>query len=295
MWAEIDADQIHQAEHAGRRESHGPAHDGVGLLHLQPHIEGQHHRRLYPVGADAVGDEARRVTAGEHRLAEHDIAKRSDVFGGSGTRFRPRHQFQQPHIARRIEEMGDDEIRFQILRHVAHQLGKRNGRGIGGYHRTRLPHGGELAVQRLLDIQLFDHRLDDPVAFAKARQIILDIARRDQPDCLRSHQRRWLHCLESRNGRFGDGIAIRFALFDDIEQLHRNSGIGDMGCNRGSHHSGADHRDRFNRSRHHTASRIVAIPCPPPMHCVARAYLPPSRCKTAAALPVMRAPVAPIG
>ncbi len=44
-----------------------------------------------------------------------------------------------------------------------------------------------------------------------------------------------------------------------------------------------------------TASSRVAMPWPPPMHWVARAYLPPSRFSSEAALPTMRAPVAPSG
>ncbi len=35
---------------------------------------------------------------------------------------------------------------------------------------------GELGVERMLDLQLLDHRLDDPVASVSRVEIVLDIA-----------------------------------------------------------------------------------------------------------------------
>ena len=70
MRAEIDADEVHQAENAGRGKAHRLAHDGIGFLDFQPEIERQHDGGLDPVGADAVGDEARRVVAVDDRFAE---------------------------------------------------------------------------------------------------------------------------------------------------------------------------------------------------------------------------------
>ena len=42
-------------------------------------------------------------------------------------------------------------------------------------------------------------------------------------------------------------------------------------------------------------SNITAIPCPPPMHIVTSAYLPPTRCSSWMALVAIIAPEAPIG
>ena len=42
----------------------------------------------------------------------------------------------------------------------------------------------------------------------------------------------------------------------------------------GAHHAGADHGDFVDRGHHQMRSSTVAMPWPPPMHCVASAYLP---------------------
>ena len=90
-------------------------------------------------------------------------------------------------------------------------------------------------------------------------------------------------------------LRLASARLDDVEQHHVDPGIGDLGRDRGTHHAGANHRDGFDRCHFTRLPKTVAMPWPPPMHCVASAYLPPWRFSTAAALPVMRAPVAPSG
>src|SRR4029077_10538047 len=76
-------------------------------------------------------------------------------------------------------------------------------------------------------------------------------------------------------------------------EVDRHARIGDMGGDRAAHHAGPD--DGGAADFHHTASRIVVIPWPPPMHWLERANFLPSRFRIWAALPVMRAPVAPSG
>src|ERR1019366_6873823 len=78
-----------------------------------------------------------------------------------------------------------------------------------------------------------------------------------------------------------------------VEKVDGDSRIGDLGGNPAAHHAGAD--DRGAANIHHTASRIVVMPWPPPMHWVDSANFLPSRLSSWAALPVIRAPVAPSG
>src|SRR3546814_16195658 len=75
-----------------------------------------HHRALQPEGADAVGDEARRVVAMNDALAKDAVAEN----GYLRDRLRPRllagDQLQQRHVARRVEEVGDGEVAGEALR-----------------------------------------------------------------------------------------------------------------------------------------------------------------------------------
>src|SRR5689334_18191312 len=68
-------------------------------------------------------------------------------------RGRPLHHFQQPHVARRVEEMGDEEVAREALAQPFGQRPQRDGRGIGGEDAARLAHFLKLAVQRLLGVQ----------------------------------------------------------------------------------------------------------------------------------------------
>ncbi len=62
---------------------------------------------------------------------------------------------------------------------------------------------------------------------------------------------------------------IQSALGHDVEKKHLVSGVGHLGGDTRSHDSGAEHRDLVDA--HDTDSRTVAMPWPPPMHCVASA------------------------
>jgi hypothetical protein len=61
-----------------------------------------------PVGADAIGDEARRVRAGTMRLPSFRSTKSARRHGRIGVG--AGHDFHEPHVTRRIEEMGDQEV-----------------------------------------------------------------------------------------------------------------------------------------------------------------------------------------
>ncbi|MEI9984975.1 MAG: hypothetical protein WDN69_18270 [Aliidongia sp.] len=67
-------------------------------------------------------------------------------------------------------------------------------------------------------------------------------------------------------------IALRFVatLRHDVQQDDRDAGIGDMGGDAAAHHAGAEYGGFLDR-HDQTASRMVAMPWPPPMHCVASA------------------------
>ena len=262
MRHQVDADEVEQPEDAGLRHADRRAHGGVGFLHRQPHGEGMVDRGLHPLPADAVGDEAGPIMAVDHGLAEHPVSKGADFGRCLRARRRAAHDLQQPHVARRVEEMGDQEIWGQRRALALQQRRERDGRGVGGDDGARLADAGELRIERALGLGLFDDRLDDPVAIGQQRQAGCEIAGGDQPRRRAAHE--------------GGGIGAQHALHrrrraarDDIQQHHGQAGIGHLRGDAGAHHAGADDRDLGDG--HQTASSTVAMPWPPPMHCVASA------------------------
>ena len=84
--------------------------DGVDLFDIEAIVLRRRHRALDPEGAEPVGDETRCVLAVDDPLAETRVGEVTD----GGERLRPRlgigDHLEQAHVARRIEEMGDQEI-----------------------------------------------------------------------------------------------------------------------------------------------------------------------------------------
>src|SRR5271166_4888959 len=190
--------------------------------------------------------------------------------------------------------MGDHEIFRKTLGQAFRQCGERDRRGVGRHHASGFTHGFDFGVERLLDVEALDHRLDDPVAIGEKTQVIFNVACGHEFGGALAHERRRLGLEQFRHRGFGDGAAVGITLGDDVQQNDGNAGVGDMRRDARAHHPGADDVDLVDVA-HHTASRTVAMPWPPPMHCVASAYLPFSRFNSEAALPRMRAPVAPSG
>ena len=57
-----------------------------------------------------------------------------------------------------------------------------------------------------------------------------------------------------------DRVAIVTLAGGDIEQQHRDTGIGDLCGDPRAHHAGADHADLANSVGHHARSSTVAMP-----------------------------------
>ena len=163
---QVEADQIDQPEYAGLWHADGAAQHRVGLLHRHPALDRRAHGSDQPVGTDAVGDEAGRVVAGHHALAELAVGEVADFRDGLRPGLWPRHHFQEPHVARRVEEVGDEEVPRERLRHAVEQHGGGNGRRVGGDDRALFAHRIDLAIDGLLGVHRLDHRFDDPVRIA---------------------------------------------------------------------------------------------------------------------------------
>ena len=140
----------------------------------------------------------------------------------------------QPHVARRIEEMGDQEVAAQLLGQALRHLVDRQAAGIGGEDRRRREIRGDLLQELELDRHILDDDLDHPVAGRQFRQVILQVADLDLGRIFRQVERRRLHFQQPLQAVLGDAVAhcralegqppglLLFAQFlrDDVE--HKN-------------------------------------------------------------------------
>ena len=180
MRHEVEADEVDQSEDAGLGNAHRPSHDGIGLLDREAAVHRFQHAELQPVDAEAVGDEARAVLAGDNGFTQNDIAEPDDARQDGRVGLGARDDFEQPHVARRIEEMRDEEIPREGIGQAVDEMRERDRRGIRGYRRAGPAHRFDPAIQGLLDVEPFDDDLDDPIAVGHAGEIVLDVADADE-------------------------------------------------------------------------------------------------------------------
>ena len=183
------------------------------------------------------------VLAADDALAQGDVAELGDRGKCVRRGVRTGSDFQQPHVARRIEEMGDQEIAAERLAHAVRQHLQRDGGGVGTDGAAGAAYGFQFAIQRLLDVGAFQHRFDDPVAVGQLAQVVFKVAGLDQPRGTVVHERRGFGLMQSCDRALGQRAAVVGAGGHDIKQHDRHAGIGDLCGDPGTHRTGADDTD----------------------------------------------------
>jgi hypothetical protein len=155
------------------------------------------------------------------------------------------------------------QVGRQLRRGALGQLGERDGGGVRGDDRAGAPRAVDGGEQRALGVRVLDDGLDDPVGVGDEREVARQVARPDAPRGRPRHERRRVAPRQPLQR------PLRAAR-DGVEQHDVEAGVRQVGRDARPHHAGADH-GRPARLGHSTASRTVAMPCPPPMHWVATA------------------------
>ena len=197
--------------------------------------------------ADAVGDEVGRVLGVDHALAE-PLPDEGGHRGGDGRiGVAARDHLEQPHVARRVEEVGDEEARAQPLGQRVGDLVHREAAGVAGEDGVGAQVRGHLLPEQLLlHRHVLDHHLDDPVA-------VLAGAGGRPPGCpprcgrgRRGGRAAAGFCFASASsGAIGSASRVRrlaALLGDDVEEQHPDAGVGQVRRDGRAHDSGAQHR-----------------------------------------------------
>ncbi len=103
----IEPDHIHGSEGSAGCPAHQRAGDGVGFIEGKAKRRGREQREH----ANAVGDKVRRVESTDHSLTKRGGQETLQIIGQLGVRGRHRNDFDQRHVAGRIEEMYAAETR----------------------------------------------------------------------------------------------------------------------------------------------------------------------------------------
>ena len=171
-------------------------------------------------------------------------------------RFRRWNDFQQPHIARRIEEVCSKPRPAELIRKTLRNFRDRKPAGIGGYDGPGFPDGPDFPEQTPFDFQILDDGFNNPIHFGEFLEVVFEVAHGHEPRQRRLHKRGGLgfpRGIESGGGDLITRGRVRVRR-NNIQQITRYTGIGKMRGDAGAHGSGAKNGN-FADALHNAASR----------------------------------------
>jgi hypothetical protein len=236
----VEADDVARAKRRALRAS--DRRPGEGVDDVEPESERLRvmHRRKHGENADAIGDEVRRVLRPDHALAERRREERlQGVEQARGARGLG-DQFHEMHVPRRVEEMHTAEPRAQRGRQRLRQGGDRQPRRIRREHRVWRHVRRDARVQIALPVHPLRDRLDDEIAVLQSSEVLVVVGGLDRSEAVGAGERRGFELAQAveRAARNAAGIAFPRS---EIEQHHRDAGVGEMGGDLRAHHTRAQH------------------------------------------------------
>ena len=109
-------------------------------------------------------------------LPSRSRRKAAEALLGCRLRLGSGDQLDETHRANRIEEVGDDRVLLQPLGHAIKKSDKRNARRIGGDDRPVAPRRFDLGKDRMLDVEVLDHRLANPIAGGQIGELVIEVS-----------------------------------------------------------------------------------------------------------------------
>ncbi len=242
----IQPNQVDQAEGGRLRASHQRTCDGIHLIHAVVVLEDEVHRERTRAEGDAVADEVGRVLAQHDALPHPRLAEVAHERGHFLRGIRRRDDLQQFQIARRVEEVCAEKVFLELLRAPFRNGLDGDARGVGADDGLRLADRVDARHQVLLDLEVFDDRLADPVRLGHGAEVIFQVAELDQRLQIRRHQIGGLG-LDATVPAFNDNFVARClvafgrALRDNVQQRDGHTHVRQVRRDRRAHRPRTDH------------------------------------------------------
>ena len=186
-----------------------------------------------------------RVLRDDDALAEPMIGEPRHAVDDGGIGVRRRDDFEQPQVARRVEEVrarasaaGNPSLRPSASAAIGMPDVFDDDDRAGAAHRV------DAFEQRALDVELLDDRLDDPVGVGERGEVACRSRRSSISDAVSAREER----IRLERARALQPLARDVA--GQVEQQHRNAGIGEV---RGDL--------RAHRARRRARRRIESASC----------------------------------
>ena len=174
--------------------------------------------------------------------------------------FRRGNEFEQAHVARRIKKVRAEPGAAEVVGESFGDFADGQAAGVGGDDGAGLADGFDFAQQGAFEVEIFDDGFDDPVDFGEFFQIIVEVADGDEAGERRIHEGGGLGFFCGIESGGGDFVAYRWRrggwdiCGNDIEQIARDAGVGEVRGDARAHGSGAED-GYFINALHHLTSR----------------------------------------
>ena len=241
------------------------AQDGVHLFHGIIVLDGELGDERSRDHHEAVADEVGRVLGPHRALAQvllHELGHELEDGGVSAWAGDDLHQFE---VAGRVEEVGAQEVLEEVLGAALADEAQRDARGVGADDGVGLAHLLDAGHELLLGLQFLDNGLDDPVGLAHPVEVVLHVAGGDEGQTVFAEQGRGLALLHALDALHDDAVAhLRviegqsLRLFfggqgrgHDVQQVHGNAGVGQVGGDGRAHGASADDGSLANDAMGH--------------------------------------------
>ena len=217
----------------------------VDFVEAQAQAGGVMHGRQDREHADPVGDEIGGVQRADHALAQRRREPGFELVQHARFGVRGGDDLDQPHVARRVEEMDAAEAVAQLLgqgvaQRVDRQPGGVRGDDGAGRHVRR-----DALVQRGLPVHALGDGLDDQVAALQPFDMVVIVGGLDQGQARDAGQRRGFELLQAGQRLLDDAVAVAF-FGGEVEQRDGHAGVGQVGGDLCAHDAGTQHGDVFN-------------------------------------------------
>ena len=236
-----DVGQGVQADHVGGAVGGalGPADlgagEGVHFVEAEAEGLGVVHHRQDGEDADPVGDEVGGVLGAHDAFAQPGDEPGFEPVEGRRVGVPGGDQFDQVHVARRVEEVDAAEVGPPLGRDGGGQLVDGQARGVGGDDGASLQVGGDLAVEVFFPRHLFGDGFDHQVALAEQGEVLVVVGGVDVGEPLPGGPGRRVEFLEAVDGFLDDAVRLAF-LGRQVEQHDRYVGVGQVRRNLRPHH-----------------------------------------------------------
>ena len=235
----VQTDEVAQPQGGAAGPAQDRAGNGIDLFHgeaagLHP-PQGIHDREE----AEAVGDEVRRIPAGDDTLAEAALQEGGQFLDPGGIGVGTRDHLDELHVPRGVEEVNPEEAPLKLLRESLGEGGDRQAGGIGRQDRRGPQVPLHLLEEGALDLQVLDHGLDHPLCPGEGRGVTQG-ARTDPVGYFGQEQRARAQPPQPlQSGPRAPGLV---GPVRKVEEVDLDPGIGQQSRDLAAHDAGAEHR-----------------------------------------------------